>query len=209
MKRRGYFITFEGPEGSGKSTQIRLLASWLRRHGAALVQTHEPGGTELGRAIRRVLLHRRALRITPMAELALFMASRAQLVEDVIAPALRRGRVVICDRFLDSTLAYQGGGSGLDLALIRRLGADVTRGARPDLTFLLDLDTRQGLRRLGRARDRMEAKALRYHARVRRQYRTLARAEPHRIIVLDATQPINALQRAIRAIVSKQLEKCI
>ena len=204
-KQRGFFITFEGTEGSGKSTQARLLAAWLRRKRLPVLATHEPGGTDLGRAVRRILLHRRALHITPLAEMALFMASRAQLVEDVIMPSLRRGRVVICDRFLDSTLAYQGGGSHIDLALIRRLGAHVTRGARPHLTFLLDIETARGLRRLGRAHDRMEAKARAYHERVRRQYRALARAEPRRIIVLDATRPISTLQRRIRRLIAQKM----
>lgn len=203
--KRGFLITFEGTEGSGKSTQARLLAAWLRRRRLLVLATHEPGGTPLGRAVRGILLHRRRLRITAVAEMALFMASRAQLVDDVIAPALRRGHIVICDRFLDSTIAYQGGGSGIDLALIRRWGTQVTRGRSPDLTFLLDLETSRGLRRLGHARDRMEAKARAYHERVRRHYRSLTRAEPRRIVLLDASQPVSVLQHAIRAIVWERM----
>ena len=202
--KRGFFITFEGPEGSGKSTQARLLATWLRRQGLRVLALHEPGGTPLGARIRSVLLHAKRLQITPLAELCLFMASRAQLVDAVVRPALRRGTVVICDRFLDSTIAYQGGGSGMDIALIRRLGAAVTRGARPQLTFLLDLPVREGFRRVGRHRDRIEAKARRYHERVRRQYLALARAEPRRIVRLDAIPSVAVLQRCIRAMVAQR-----
>ena len=205
--KRGWFITFEGPEGSGKSTQVRRLVRALQRRRRRVLVTHEPGGTPMGRAIRDILLHRTTLQLTPLAELALFMASRAQLVSDVIAPALRRGTVVICDRFLDSTKAYQGGGSGLDRRVIDVLGHTVTAGVHPDVTFLLDLDPAEGLRRRGRRRDRMEAKTLRYHRRVRRAYLAIARREPRRVMRLDARQSIDILHQQILRAVEQRLRR--
>ncbi len=198
MNRRGFFITFEGTEGSGKSTQVKRLATFLRRQHWPVVVTHEPGGTAFGRRVRQLVLNTPNLSLTPLEETCLFMASRAHLVAAIIHPALRRGQFVLCDRFLDATLAYQGGGSGVQLKLIRQWGRVATQGLKPHLTFLLDIETRKGLRRLRHQRDRMESKSLAYHRRVRQMYRRLAAAEPQRFVVLDATQPRTVLQRTIR-----------
>ncbi|MBI4355501.1 MAG: dTMP kinase [Candidatus Omnitrophica bacterium] len=199
--RRGLFITFEGPEGSGKSTQARLLAAYLRRQGHRVVHTREPGGTRAGEAIRRVLLSTRFREISDATELFLYMACRRQLVDEVIAPALQRGRVVVCDRFLDATLAYQGYGGGVPLAQIRALGRVATGGLAPDLTVVLDVETRVGLRRAGRVKDRMERKELAYHQRVRQGYLALARREPRRIRVIRVTDGVAATQRQVRHLV--------
>ncbi len=154
------FITFEGPEGSGKSTHIRRLARFLRRRGIRCLVTREPGGTPVGEAIRKILLRRGNVRIDPLTELFLYMAARTALVGERIRPAIARGVWVLSDRYLDASLCYQGYGHGVDLGLIRRLGAKATGGLKPDLTFLLDVDARKGLARVRRAKtwfDRIEA----------------------------------------------------
>ncbi len=190
---KGFFITLEGPEGSGKSTQTRLLCGWLRRQGLAVVHTREPGGTRIAEVVRRVLLHPKS-RIHPVTELFLYEAARAQHMAEVVRPALSRGRVVVCERFTDATEAYQGWGRGLPLAVIRALNRVATGGLKPHLTLLLDAPARQGL---GRARalkkrlaahahrsrggDRLEREPLSFHQRVRRGYHALARREPGRI----------------------------
>src|SRR5574337_1706375 len=147
---RGIFVTFEGGEGSGKTTQLKLLADRIRASGQEVIETHDPGGTAIGKEIRTLLLHPGSASITAATELLLYEASRAQLVREVIAPALARGAVVVCDRFTDSTLAYQGFGRGIDLDLIRRLSRFSTDGLVPDLTILLDLDPEIGLMRCRR-----------------------------------------------------------
>lgn len=204
-KHRGVFITFEGPEGSGKSTQIRRLAAWLRRRGRRVLVLREPGGTPLGERLRRVLLSRSTWNINPRADAFLYMTARAQLVEAVILPALARGVVVLCDRFLDSTLAYQGYGSGLDVDVLRRMGKVTTQGLAPDLTLLLDLPPAVGLRRIRGAKDRIERRAASFHARVRRGFLALARREPKRFRVLDARQPQAAIQHQVRQAVEERL----
>jgi dTMP kinase len=195
---RGILITFEGPEGSGKSTQAAALVRFLRRHRVPVVQTHEPGGTAAGRAVRRLLLHTRRTQLATLTEVYLFMASRAQLIDEVIAPALRQGRAVICDRFLDATLAYQGGGGGVSRHLIEALARPALQGVRPQKTFLLDIDTRAGFRRVGAQRDRMESKSRTFHERVRRAYIRLATQAPRRIQRIEANRPRADVQRDIR-----------
>lgn len=193
----GKFITFEGPEGSGKSTHARRVAEQLRARGLTVLQTREPGGTPTGEAIRGILQHDHAGE-SPVArtELLLFCASRAQLVEQVIAPALARGAWVICDRFADSTLAYQGYGRGFDLAELRAINAFATGGLKPDLTLLLDLDTDAGMARVrerhavdGHQPDRIEREALAFHRKLRQGFLELAQAEPGRFCVIDTRPP--------------------
>ncbi|HEY2595072.1 MAG TPA: dTMP kinase [Chloroflexota bacterium] len=189
------FITFEGTEGSGKSLQARLLAERLRAAGRVVLETREPGGTLLGLELRHILLERKELELTPRAEALLMNASRAQLVEKVIRPAIERGEIVVCDRFADSTLAYQGAGRGLGMHQLAPVLAFATDGLRPDLTLLLDVPVEVGLARK-RAQDqgnRFEAEALAFHARVRAAYRTLAAAEPDRWRCLEGVADVDHL----------------
>lgn len=180
---RGKFITIEGPEGSGKSTHSRLLCGHLRRRGLKVLHTREPGGTKVGEALRRILLDKKNKGISDGCELFLFLAARAQIVEEVIRPALTKGYTVVCDRFHDATVAYQGYGAGLGLKLIGSAGRLATGGLRPDLTILLDVETKVGLKRAG-VKDRMETKSLLFHKRVRQGYLKIAKNEPRRIKVI-------------------------
>ncbi len=191
----GLFLTFEGIEGSGKTTQLRRIASALRRAGAPPVVTQEPGGTPLGERLRSLLLARTGHGPTPLAELLLYVADRAQHLEQVVIPALRAGSVVLCDRYLDATLAYQGYARGLDPALIERLHADPPLDLRPDRTVLFDLEPADALRRARErnrergtvdAEGRFEAEPLSFHRRVREGYLTLARREPQRFRVVES-----------------------
>ena len=195
------FITFEGPEGSGKSTQIRRLAAVLEARQLPFLTTREPGGTTIGNAIRAVLLDPARTEMSPRAETLLFNAARAQIVDQVIRPALDAGQLVLCDRYADSTLAYQGYGHGQALEPLRSLGAYATAGLIPDLTIYLDIDVREGLRRkqAGEAEEwnRMEEKAIAFHQAVRAGYLELAAAEPDRWLVVDAAQPVDAVHAAI------------
>jgi len=186
---RGKFITIEGPEGSGKSTHSRLLCLYLKRNGYKVLHTREPGGTEIGEAMRSILLDKKNKDMSDACELFLFLAARAQIVEEVIKPALARGYAVVCDRFHDATVAYQGYGAGLDLKLIESTGKLATGGLKPDLTILLDVGTELGLKRAG-VKDRMEIKSVRFHKKVREGYLKIAKKEPGRIKVIrtaDAT----------------------
>jgi dTMP kinase len=177
------FITLEGGEGVGKTTQQALLAERLQREGYACLCTREPGGTALGRALREILLHGDPL--TPLAELFLYAADRAEHVQKCILPALAAGQVVVCDRFTDSTLAYQGYGRGLDLQQVRQLNHLATGGLQPHLTLWLDLPPEVGLARTGLA-DRLEQERLEFHRRVHQGFQALAAAEPQRIVRIDA-----------------------
>lgn len=194
------FISFEGPEGGGKSTQAELLATALRREGYSVVVTHEPGGTTVGEAIRQLLLAPDALTaMSARAEVLLFTAARAQLVDEVIRPALDDGSLVLCDRFSDSTIAYQVGGRGLPEDVVTEIVQFATGGLKPDLTFLLDLDVATGLaRKRGVPSDRMEMEDASFHRRVRSTYQKLARREPERIVVLDASRPVQLLATMIQ-----------
>jgi dTMP kinase len=199
---RGVLITFEGVEGSGKSTQIRRLERWLRREGYRPQTTSEPDGTPLGVAVRRLFEHGPR----PLAEVFLFLAARHQHVADRIAPWLRAGRVVLCDRYTDATIAYQGYGRGIDPALIRELNVQATGGVLPDLTLLFDLDPAVGFRRIaGRRLDRFEREKLAFHRRVRRGYLEILRAEPKRVRLVDATAAPAVVERRVRAIVEEFL----
>ena len=195
--RKGLLVTFEGGDGAGKSTQARRLRNRLARARHPVRLVAEPGGTVLGQRLRRLLKFSRQ-EITPQAELLLFLASRAQLTQEVILPALAQGAIVICDRYADSTVAYQGYGRGLDLENIHRLNAGATRGLRPGLTVLLDIAPDEAQQRRDPAtRDRMERDVAGFHARVRQGYRELARNEPDRWLVVDARLPKTEVARRI------------
>ena len=196
----GLFVTFEGGEGTGKSTQIERLAALLRTRGLDPLVTREPGGTPIGERVRDLLLDVDR-RPTPATEVFLLEASRAELVATVVRPALEAGRDVLCDRFDDSTLAYQGGGRGLEADTLAALNRFATGGLRPDLTLLLDLDPAVGLRRRSGAGEanRLDREPEAFHRRVRERYLELARREPERIVVLDAMAGEDLLETRIRA----------
>jgi dTMP kinase len=196
---KGLFITFEGIEGSGKSTQLIRLATHLSQQGYSVISTREPGGTPFGEQIRKVLLSVNTHRLYPQTELFLYLASRVQHLEEVIRPSLNTGKIVLCDRFSDATLAYQGFGRGLTLNFVKKAATDAVQGLRPDLTLLLDLDVENGLSRIkdrGTA-NRLDRESLKFHQRVREGYLKLARAEPRRIRMVDASENIHAVASAI------------
>jgi dTMP kinase len=211
-KPGGFFITFEGPEGGGKSTQVHRLAARLAEDGYAVWTSREPGGTRVGEAIRPLLLGKEAPVLTAWTEALLFTAARAQLVEDVIRPRLARGEIVICDRFSDSTLAYQGYGRGLDLLALRRLQAEVTEGLQPDLTLLLQLPVAAGLARIPPAvKDRLDRETVAFHERVSAGYRQMAADEPRRWRAVDASAGPDQVAAAVlehvrRALAAAQVE---
>jgi dTMP kinase len=190
------FVTFEGVDGSGKSTQARLLAEALRDEGREVVATREPGGTELGERVRELVLHGNG--VSPWAEATLFAAARAQLVEEVIRPALARGADVVCDRYLDSSLAYQGIGRGLGVDRVLELNLVATGGLLPDTTFLLELPAAEAARRRGADTDRLEAEGQEFAERVGIAYRELADAFPRRIVAVDATLSPEEQARIVR-----------
>jgi dTMP kinase len=203
----GLFITFEGGDGSGKSTQARLLDEWLVGTGRSVVRTREPGGTDVGLEIRNLVLHHRG-HIDPRAEALLYAADRAHHVATLVRPALERGDVVIQDRYLDSSIAYQGAGRVLDAEEIRQLSLWASHGLLPALTVLLDLDESVARARLNaddKVFDRLESEKHEFHARVRQGFLRLAEAEPERFLVLDATRPIEELAADIRARVASLL----
>ena len=201
----GALITFEGVEGSGKTTQMMRLARWLRRHGRKVELTREPDGTRLGVAVRG-LFKRPGIQPKPLVEVFLFMAARQQHVTEKIRPWLDRGRIVLCDRYADATVAYQGYGRGVDLDLIRELNARATSSVMPDLTLLFDLDPAVGLRRIrGRSLDNFEREKLAFHRRVRDGYLEILRAEPKRLRSIRAARPPDVVEAEVRAIVEEFL----
>lgn len=206
------FITLEGPEGSGKSSQLPALAEFLRSRGYTVLTTREPGGTPIGDQVRQVLTRMENQGMSPRSETLLFCAARAQLVDQVIRPALARGEVVISDRYADSTLAYQGYGHGNDLAVLRQLLHFATGGLWPELTLLLDVDSAAGLERRrssGGEWNRLDDYALSFHQRVRQGYLDLARSQPERWVVVDAAQPMDAVQQALRQVILRRLEPAL
>ena len=202
------FITFEGPEGSGKTTQIGLLVAKLEAQGYAVRTTREPGGTQIGNAVRNLVLDNARTEMSPRAEALLFNAARAQLVAEVIAPALQRDEIVVCDRYSDSTLAYQGYGRCQDLAELRQLAAFATGDLAPDITIFLDVDPAVGLQRKEADADcewnRMEEEALEFHAAARNGYLALAAAASQRWLVIDALKPIQQVAQEIWARVAAE-----
>jgi dTMP kinase len=203
----GFFLTLEGPEGCGKSTQAQLLAARLTAAGRRCVVTREPGGTALGERIRDILLHSKELAPIPATDVLLFNAARAQLVAEVVLPALKRGEFVICDRFVDSTLAYQGYGAGQPLAQLAQIIRFAIGNLRPDLTILIDLPVEEGLRRKeGQETTRFEEReTVEFHRRVRAGFLSLAAAEPGRFVVVDGRRPVEAIERAILDAVAARL----
>jgi dTMP kinase len=202
------FVTFEGIEGSGKSTHLRRLAAHLRAQGHTVVETREPGGTPAGAAVRRLLLGAEAVPLTPLAELLLYCADRTQHVHEAIRPALAAGHVVLCDRFSDSTIAYQGYGRGLALTTVRALDAHARDDLWPSLTFLLDCPADEGLARARGRRgvaDRFERETTEFHERVRAGFRTLAAAEPGRFCVLDSSAPLAEVEARVIAEAERRL----
>lgn len=206
---KGVFITFEGPEGCGKSTHARLLFGYLKRKGHSAIFTREPGGTAAGEKIRRILLRRDGVRVNDTCELFLFEASRAQIVDEVIIPALKKDRIVICDRFFDATTVYQGCASGFDTGLVEGLNSLASKGLEPDITILLDVETGEGFGRAlrGRKPDRMESKSLGFHRKVRKGYLRLAKRHRGRIKTFKTDRPIDAIQKDIRDYIAKWLLK--
>lgn len=181
------FITFEGGEGAGKTTLVQEISKALSSQGQTVLVTREPGGTPLGEEIRRLLLQPSPL--SPYAELTLFLASRAQHIAEVIRPALHEKKIVLCDRFNDSTIAYQGAARGLGVEKVSAFCSFISEGLEPNLTFYLDLDPHIGLKRLQRSKDRIEAEELEFHLTIRRAFHSLAALHPHRLKMLDASQP--------------------
>jgi dTMP kinase len=200
---KGVLISFEGIEGSGKTTQAGLLSEHLSGKGYKVILAEEPGGTAIGRGIRKVLLRVEHARMHSVTELLLYYASRCQLINEVILPALGDGKIVITDRFSDSTFAYQGSGRGIDVKVIRTIDDIATGGLKPDLTFLLDIDADKGLRRNRDASkvDRIELENIGFHTRVRSGYLDLADSEPQRIRVINASMSIGEVQRKILEVV--------
>ncbi|MGC4104935.1 MAG: dTMP kinase [Thermomicrobiales bacterium] len=209
MTTRGTFIVLEGPEGAGKSVQANRLAALLRAEGRPVVQTREPGGTAIGDEIRFVLLRTRDEQVMPETEVLLLAAGRAQHVREKIVPALDRGEVVICDRYVDSTLAYQGGGRGLPLETLLPIQAYATGGLMPDLRILLDLPVEEGLRRRfadPESVNRIDQDDLAFHHRVRAAYLALSEADPAGWVVIDAARSIDAVAADVVASVRNRLE---
>ncbi|HEY8505580.1 MAG TPA: dTMP kinase, partial [Gemmataceae bacterium] len=205
LARRGFFLSLDGIDGTGKSTQCRLLAEWLREQGRSVVACADPGGTPLGDELRRLVLDHRQ-EMGPWAEALLFMASRAELVRQVIRPALDAGSVVVCDRFLLANVVYQGHAGGLDPEELWRVGRLVTGGLEPDLTVVLDLPVGAALRRRGRPADRMEARDLAYSERVRQGFLAEAARGGERFEVIDASPPVDEVQRRLREVVGRRLK---
>jgi dTMP kinase len=208
------FITFEGGDGSGKTTQVKALESHLTASGKSCLSTREPGGTSLGELIRQVLLEVGKQPITSPTELFLYLADRAQHIHEVIIPALEQGKIVLCDRHTDSTLAYQGYGRGLDLGLLRSLNDIASQGIKPDLTLLFDCPVEIGLSRTAqrqsqtasaRNEDRFEQEKIEFHERVRAGFLELARAEPRRFRIIDAARPAEEVGQEIKNIIDGEL----
>jgi dTMP kinase len=212
----GIFITFEGPEGSGKTTQIKLLTAYLETAGYDVLSTREPGGTAIGDQIRAVLHDLDNTAMVDEAEVLLYAASRAQHVGQLIRPALAQGKIVISDRYADSTLAYQGYGRGLDLDALQQITAFATGGLTPNLTLYLDCPVEEGLQRKQRARslgkgewNRLDQEAVAFHRRVHQGYLALIAAEPDRWCVLNAHRPIEELQQEIQQAVETKLKQSV
>lgn len=207
---KGLFITFEGPDGSGKTTQMKLLSDYLRDKGFDVITTIEPGGTEIGQEIRRILLGKENLDMSPEAEAFLFLASRAELVSKVIAPALREGKIVLCDRFFDSTVVYQGIARGLGEKQILDMSLWATGGLVPDITFLLSVRVSKGKKRIdtaGKKTDRIELEKDSFKEKIYRGYLDIARKNKDRIVIINGEANIENIFREIKSKVCEYLKK--
>lgn len=206
--KKGLFITFEGPERSGKSTHSRQAFRFLKKEGYDVLFTREPGGTPLGDQIRKVLLHSKKAKIDPVAETLLFEASRSELIKEIITPALRKKKIVISDRFSDATLVYQGYAGSVPLSEIKKIETVSMKGIKPDLTVLLDIDARAGLKKIRRGtKDRMESKGLLFHRKVRAGYLDLARRDKKRIKVIKTRDTIQATFESVKYEVMNALRR--
>ncbi|MBW2146458.1 MAG: dTMP kinase [Deltaproteobacteria bacterium] len=210
---KGLFITFEGTEGSGKTTQVELFCRYLDERGISHIRTRDPGGTPIGEAVRKILLDRENTNMRPETELLLYLSSRYQLFHQVILPALEQGRIVVCDRFADSTVAYQGYGRGIDLEWIRLMHHQILGDKKPDLTILFDCPVKEGLERTKHRmstqgehcrEDRFEQEAVSFHQRVRTGYLKIAEQEPHRVIKVNGRNSPEDLHREILSVISKR-----
>lgn len=193
---QGLFITFEGPDGCGKTTQMKLLAEYFEKKGKEVVLTREPGGKGLGEKVREILLNYDG-EVSDRCESFLFLADRAQNIDIIVKPAVKEGKIVLCDRHIDSTVAYQGYGRGLNIDRINMLNNLATNGKKPDLTLVFDVDVETSMKRVGKEKDRMESAGIDFHNRVRKGYLELAKQEPKRIKVLDATKSIEEIHKDV------------
>lgn len=200
--KKGLFITFEGADGCGKTTQMNLLAEYLKKQGREVVLTREPGGKGLGEKIREILLNYDG-EVSDRCESFLFLADRAQNIDTIVNPAVDAGKIVLCDRHTDSSVAYQGYGRGLDIERINMLNNLATNGKKPDITFVFDIDTETSMKRVGKEKDRMESAGVEFHNRVRQGYLELAKQEPQRIKVIDATKSIEEIHDEVINILKK------
>lgn len=193
---QGLFITFEGPDGCGKTTQMKLLAEYFEKKGKEVVLTREPGGKGLGEKVREILLNYDG-EVSDRCESFLFLADRAQNIDIIVNPAVKEGKIVLCDRHIDSTVAYQGYGRGLNIDRINMLNNLATNGKKPDLTLVFDVDVETSMKRVGKEKDRMESAGIDFHNRVRKGYLELAKQEPKRIKVLNATKSIEEIHKDV------------
>lgn len=193
---QGLFITFEGPDGCGKTTQMKLLAEYFEKKGKEVVLTREPGGKGLGEKVREILLNYDG-EVSDRCESFLFLADRAQNIDIIVNPAVKEGKIVLCDRHIDSTVAYQGYGRGLNIDRINMLNNLATNRKKPDLTLVFDVDVETSMKRVGKEKDRMESAGIDFHNRVRKGYLELAKQEPKRIKVLDATKSIEEIHKDV------------
>lgn len=202
--KKGLFITFEGADGCGKTTQIKLLAEYLKNKGYEVVLTREPGGKGLGEKVREILLNYDG-EVSDRCESFLFLADRAQNIDVIVNPAVQSGKIVLCDRHIDSTVAYQGYGRGLDLKRIKMLNDLATNGRKPDLTIIFDIDVETSMKRVGSEKDRMESVGIEFHNKVRNGYLEIAKEEPERIKVVNAVQSIENVFEDVKQIVKNVL----
>ena len=198
---KGLFITFEGADGCGKTTQMKLLTDYLKTKNKDIVITREPGGKGLGEKIREILLNYDG-EVSSVCESFLFLADRAQNIDITVMPAVKEGKIVLCDRHIDSTVAYQGYGRGLDIAQINMLNSIATSNRKPDLTYVFDIDVETSMKRVGSEKDRMESAGIEFHNRVRQGYLELAKLEPDRIKVIDATKSIDEIHKEVVTVIN-------
>jgi len=197
--KKGLFITFEGADGCGKTTQLKLLKEYLENKGFEVLLTREPGGVGLGEKIREILLNYDG-DVSSKAEAFLFLADRAQNIDNIVKPAIEAGKIVLCDRHTDSTIAYQGYGRGVDLQQLKMLNNLATGGFKPDLTYVFDIDVETSQKRVGKVKDRMEAAGVEFHNRVREGYLAIAKDEPSRVRVINSTDTIENIFEQVKAI---------